>query len=38
MEDFGLCPVADLVEWLMDVEYDCQFGFSLDVHDIEIQY
>jgi hypothetical protein len=38
MGDFGLFPVGALVEWLMDVEYECQFGTSLEVHEMEIQF
>jgi hypothetical protein len=38
MKDFGLCPVEDHIEWLADIEYDCQVGISLGVHDMEMQF
>jgi hypothetical protein len=37
MDELGLCSVTDLLLSLMDVEYDCHIGGSLEVHDTEIQ-
>jgi hypothetical protein len=38
MEDFGPCPAPVLIDWLMNVEYDCHIGISLEVHDMEVQF
>jgi hypothetical protein len=38
MDEFGLCPLADLFQWLLDVEYDCHIWIILDVDDMEMQY
>jgi hypothetical protein len=38
MEDFGLSPIDGLVEWLMDVAYECQVGISLEVHHMKMQF
>jgi hypothetical protein len=38
IEDFGRCPLTELVEWIKDVEYDCQVGVNLEVHEMETQF
>jgi hypothetical protein len=34
-EEFGGLSVPSLFQWLMDGEYDCHIGISLEVHDME---
>jgi hypothetical protein len=38
MEVFGLSPAGILIDWLMDMEYDCQLGISREFDDMEIQF
>jgi hypothetical protein len=38
IDEFVPYPASALIQWLLEVEYDCDIGISREVHDMEIHY